>query len=186
MHFPLSGPVLTYISLLIIPCMIEYVTNNKEPWTPGWIKIHFKFLIITPLSTVIQTTNKLYSEQSTFTLSKNNHWLQWLGYVKIYYVKTAVAALLNKNKMLLNNPSFFKSLTFCTSCNGDFELSKILNSTASSYIYAFIYVGYTEKQYRETRCAFCHLMQSPWNGARHSNEPATLLNELTNQKFKNL
>ncbi len=26
-----SGPVLTYISLLIIPCMIVYVTNNKEP-----------------------------------------------------------------------------------------------------------------------------------------------------------
>ncbi len=23
----------TYISLLIIPCMIVYVTNNKEPWT---------------------------------------------------------------------------------------------------------------------------------------------------------
>ncbi len=51
--------------------------------------------------------NKLYSEQSTFTLSKNNQWLQWLGYVKIYYVKTAVAAVLNKNKMLLNNPSFY-------------------------------------------------------------------------------
>ncbi len=33
LHFPLSGPVLTYISLLIIPCMIVYVTNNKEPWT---------------------------------------------------------------------------------------------------------------------------------------------------------
>ncbi len=31
LHFPLSGPVLTYISLLIIPCMIVYVTNNKEP-----------------------------------------------------------------------------------------------------------------------------------------------------------
>ncbi len=31
--FPLSGPVPTYISLLIIPCMIVYVTNNKEPWT---------------------------------------------------------------------------------------------------------------------------------------------------------
>ncbi len=29
----MSGPVLTYISLLIIPCMIVYVTNNKEPWT---------------------------------------------------------------------------------------------------------------------------------------------------------
>ncbi len=34
LHFPLSGPVPTYISLLIIPCMIVYVTNNKEPWTP--------------------------------------------------------------------------------------------------------------------------------------------------------
>ncbi len=32
LHCPLSGPVLTYISLLIIPCMIVYVTNNKEPW----------------------------------------------------------------------------------------------------------------------------------------------------------
>ncbi len=31
LHFPLSGPVLTNISLLIIPCMIVYVTNNKEP-----------------------------------------------------------------------------------------------------------------------------------------------------------
>ncbi len=31
LHFPLSGPVLTYISLRIIPCMIVYVTNNKEP-----------------------------------------------------------------------------------------------------------------------------------------------------------
>ncbi len=67
----------------------------------GLIKIHFKFLIIT------LHLSLLYSEQSTFTLSKNNHWLQWLGYVKIYYVKTAVAALLNKNKMLLNNPSFY-------------------------------------------------------------------------------
>ncbi len=33
LHFPLSGPVLTNISLPIIPCMIVYVTNNKEPWT---------------------------------------------------------------------------------------------------------------------------------------------------------
>ncbi len=31
LHFLLSGPVLTNISLLIIPCMIVYVTNNKEP-----------------------------------------------------------------------------------------------------------------------------------------------------------
>ncbi len=33
LHFPLSGPVPTNISLPIIPCMIVYVTNNKEPWT---------------------------------------------------------------------------------------------------------------------------------------------------------
>ncbi len=31
LHFPLSGPVLINISLPIIPCMIVYVTNNKEP-----------------------------------------------------------------------------------------------------------------------------------------------------------
>ncbi len=31
LHFPLSGPVLTKISLPIIHCMIVYVTNNKEP-----------------------------------------------------------------------------------------------------------------------------------------------------------
>ncbi len=46
-----------------------------------------------------------------------------------------------------------KSFTFCTSCNGDFELSKIQNSTASLYIYAFIYVGYTEKQFIEKQDA---------------------------------
>ncbi len=33
LHCPLSGPVLTSISLLIIPCMIVYVTNKREPWT---------------------------------------------------------------------------------------------------------------------------------------------------------
>ncbi len=30
LHFPLSGPVLINISLPIIPCMIVYVTNNKN------------------------------------------------------------------------------------------------------------------------------------------------------------
>ncbi len=33
MQTVLLRPVLTNISLLIIPCMIVYVTNNKEPWT---------------------------------------------------------------------------------------------------------------------------------------------------------
>ncbi len=43
LHFPLSGPVLTYISLLIIPCMIVYVTNIKNLDFLGkqlnWLKI---------------------------------------------------------------------------------------------------------------------------------------------------
>ncbi len=30
LHCPLSGPVLTYISLLIIPCMIVYMTISKN------------------------------------------------------------------------------------------------------------------------------------------------------------
>ncbi len=35
LHCPLSGPDLIYISLLIIFCIIEHVTNkqNLEPWT---------------------------------------------------------------------------------------------------------------------------------------------------------
>ncbi len=41
LHCPLSGPDFTYISLLIIPCIIFYVTNketlNLEPWTL-WLK----------------------------------------------------------------------------------------------------------------------------------------------------
>ncbi len=39
LHCPLSGPDLIYISLLIIPCIIYYVTNketlNLEPWSKG-------------------------------------------------------------------------------------------------------------------------------------------------------
>ncbi len=58
------------------------------------------------------------------------------------------------------------------------------------HIYIYIYICFylcrlhRETIHRETRCAFCRLMQSPWNGARHSNEPATLLNERTNQKIQ--
>ncbi len=59
MHFPLSGPVLTYISLLIIPCMIVYVTNNKEPWTlnliislpPTLLQWYFNTVVWTHMNT---------------------------------------------------------------------------------------------------------------------------------------
>ncbi len=65
------------------------------------------------------------------------------------------------------------------------ELSKIQNSTASSYIYAFIYVGYTEKQYIEKQDALSAVSCSLREMERHSNEPATLLNERT-KKYKSL
>ncbi len=84
LHFPLSGPVPTYISLLIIPCMIVYVTNNKEPipapaGSPrllpgrrtvgcpllhvcalGWVKCreHISLLII--LCIIVYVTNKAH------------------------------------------------------------------------------------------------------------------------------
>ncbi len=70
------------------------------------------------------------------------------------------------------------------------ELSKIQNSTASSYIYiyiyiyAFIYVGYTEKQYIEKQDALFAVSCSLREMERHSNEPDTLLNEQTNQKIQ--
>ncbi len=63
------------------------------------------------------------------------------------------------------------------------ELSKIQNSTASSYkyIYAFIYVGYTEKQYIEKQDALfavsCSLREmervQQWTGyfTKRTNKP---------------
>ncbi len=47
LHCPLSGPVLIYISLLIISCIIEYVMNkitlNLGPWTLSssilWVRV---------------------------------------------------------------------------------------------------------------------------------------------------
>ncbi len=52
------------------------------------------------------------------------------------------------------------------------------------YIYALIYVGYTEKQYIEKQDALSAVSCSLREMERHSNEPATLLNERTNQKIK--
>ncbi len=41
-------PLSTYISLLIIPCIIVYVTNNKEPWEPRGSKIALPTLPLLP------------------------------------------------------------------------------------------------------------------------------------------
>ncbi len=42
LHCPLSGPDLTYISLLIIPCIIYHVTN-KETLN---LDIHIKLILL--------------------------------------------------------------------------------------------------------------------------------------------
>ncbi len=64
-YFPLSGPVLTYISLLIIPCMIVYVTNNKEPWTYSFIILMSVLIIL-----VLQMTPNEHFEKLIWQLTE--------------------------------------------------------------------------------------------------------------------
>ncbi len=71
LHFPLSGPVLTNISLLIIPCMIVYVTNNKEPWPTGL------------------TTSSLIIMYYTLIVK---HYLFGLGLKQVYYTTNMLSA----------------------------------------------------------------------------------------------
>ncbi len=44
LHCPLSGPVLIYISLLIISCIIEYVTNKRTLTLTKYIFYYFNVL----------------------------------------------------------------------------------------------------------------------------------------------
>ncbi len=71
LHFPLSGPVPTNISLPIIPCMIVYVTNNKEPWT------------LNPL--------KLFQEVPTFQVCSKRAFLPCAEYI---YCKTGMIIII--------------------------------------------------------------------------------------------
>ncbi len=69
-HFPLSGPVLTYISLLIIPCMIVYVTNNKEPWTSNLMCSIYCLCIdqclqYVPVTFLLSVTKQLGTQNNT-------------------------------------------------------------------------------------------------------------------------
>ncbi len=64
-YFPLSRPVLTYISLLIIPCMIVYVTNNKEPWTYSFIILMSVLIIL-----VLQMTPNEHFEKLIWQLTE--------------------------------------------------------------------------------------------------------------------
>ncbi len=66
LHFPSSGPVLTYISLLIIPCMIVYVTNNKEPWTLNCFVISENHYFLRCISLPTITLDQLSGWFNTF------------------------------------------------------------------------------------------------------------------------
>ncbi len=57
-----------------------------------------------------------------------------------------------------------------------FKNTKFNSQFIYIYIYAFIYVGYTEKQYIEKQDALSAISCSLREMERHSNEPATLLN----------
>ncbi len=67
LHCPLSGPVLTSISLLIIPCMIVYVTNNnkepwkKEPWKKEYDSEDYVTLLIVRKLLVFKSFGSIYS-----------------------------------------------------------------------------------------------------------------------------
>ncbi len=67
LHCPLSGPDLIYISLLIIPCIIYYVTNketlNLEIQMPGDANSHFT------LAAVLREGSKLHQR-----INIDGHW----------------------------------------------------------------------------------------------------------------
>ncbi len=97
LHCPLSGPDLTYISLLIISCIIEYVTNKKklEPWylsfsqtvvgrlrcfpAPWLVSESFQSLIRSPLQPA-GAHGPLHTAKggSPPTIKQNKTWIQQL------------------------------------------------------------------------------------------------------------
>ncbi len=58
LHCPLSGPDLIYISLLIIPCIIYYVTNKETLNTEtALVKITNDLQVLLDLSTAFDTVD---------------------------------------------------------------------------------------------------------------------------------
>ncbi len=76
LHFPLSGPVLTNISLPIIPCMIVYVTNNKEPWTLILMTYSFRYQAA-QLSVSAQVKYLDVNDTGSLTQFTNSHTICW-------------------------------------------------------------------------------------------------------------
>ncbi len=86
LHCPLSGPVLTYISLLIIPCMIVYVTNKQEPWT-YWEEMFFEHqinLLEWFLNNHVTNTNGCWKLRCYFTFLINAAYK--LLFICYYYI----------------------------------------------------------------------------------------------------
>ncbi len=87
LHCPLSRPVLIYISLLIISCIIEYVMNKRtlNPWT----------LIEFPSSDWTWTSCKLHGCKTSLFIQGF-----WLGYKSVllgsYLVNTSVDMMQNR------------------------------------------------------------------------------------------
>ncbi len=64
----------TSISLLIIPCMIVYVTNKREPWTLNldvYFTVHWAVHFNTILKTIIKLNIKMFFKSYVSGYSKN-------------------------------------------------------------------------------------------------------------------
>ncbi len=103
LHCPLSGPVLTYISRLIIPCMIVYVTNNKEPWTLymnilhsrcAWIlqciPSQFQFQCDRCIWPEWPSTNSIFNQSLTFSEIRMRDVLTFCGWLPGCYTVARV------------------------------------------------------------------------------------------------
>ncbi len=63
-------PLSTCISLLIVPCMIVYVTNNKEPWTLKCLTGTFKSAFALPLIQQLSYVGKKQLHKQSFHTTK--------------------------------------------------------------------------------------------------------------------
>ncbi len=91
LHFPLSGPVLINISLPIIPCMIMYVTNNKEPWTYkfAWLTVHEHSAQCMLMFYWMCKRNTWKLGHHLLTLCRFKPLLPWKTHLKYYFIKVS-------------------------------------------------------------------------------------------------
>ncbi len=105
-HCPLSGPDLTYISLRIIFCIIEYVTNktlNLEPLNPAW----------TPVETWADTSQKSLKHHVLLNGSCNISY--WFYCIPVHFFKSLNCYINIKLDKVLNCSLSFQLETFIPS-----------------------------------------------------------------------